>query len=458
MQNENINKRKILLELGDIIQIVSPNNTEIHNHNYLIDYIDNYKIKAISISNLSTYIFNFNEDGNFSDESIEYINLLSRSSETGFVKQNKLEKGTWIILDIGGDYPDKITGEITNTEEDMIEITTHPDLETVFIDFAYKGIPENLPLNSITITTKPSVLKNIDSLSLVKNEMEKGNIDEIPTKELATIEMLDNGESVINIPEETSYDNIFIDDLKKLYSESNNLIFGKKLDPVKQYIEVPENEQRYDITTQVNDIIDDFFSNIPIHKRTPKIKKNIHNLITKFVELREQFSKFDSNNTIYDINLKTAFYKPLVDSYEKLKLDLKWIIPVVSNIKNIYVPNDFMQSNDTIYNEQNGLEELINLNNKYYKQKQSNITYKYILNTIHNSFRPVTSPDDFNNVIFNSEINDNFTALVDNLPSFKSTTVHKGSLRLQSFVFQKYIKGDFRERALSQENEYGITW
>lgn len=442
MQNENINKRKMLLELGDIIQIIAPNNSEIHNHNFYIDYIDNLKIKAISISNVSTYIFNFNENGELSDESIESINLLSRSSETGFVKQNKLEKGIWIILDIGGDYPQKITGEITNTEEDMIEITTHPDLDTVFIDFAYKGIPENLPLNSITITSKPSVLKNIESLSLVKTEMENGNIHEIPTQELATTEMLDNGESIINIPEETSYDNIVIEDLQKLYSESNNLIFGKKLDPVKQYIEVPENEQRYDINTQVNDIIDEFFSNVPIYKRTPEIKKHIHNLITKFVELREEYSKFDSNNTIYDINLKTAFYKPLVKSYENLNCNLKWIMPVVATTKNIYVPNEFMQSNDTVYNEQNGLEDLINLDNKYYKQKQSNITYKYLLNTIHNSFKPVNAPNDLNGIIFNSEINDDFTSLVDNLPNFKSTTVHKEKLRLQSFVFQKYIKGE----------------
>ena len=35
MQNENINKRKMLLELGDIIQIIAPNNSEIHNHNFL---------------------------------------------------------------------------------------------------------------------------------------------------------------------------------------------------------------------------------------------------------------------------------------------------------------------------------------------------------------------------------------------------------------------------------------
>ena len=58
------------------------------------------------------------------------ITLLSRSEETGYAKQNLITyqiHGS--ILHIGGEVPTIITGQITNLEEDMIEITTFPDLK-----------------------------------------------------------------------------------------------------------------------------------------------------------------------------------------------------------------------------------------------------------------------------------------------------------------------------------------
>ena len=453
MQN-NYNDKGILLELGDIIEFNAPSNSDIHNHNFYINYIDLQKMKVISLSDNSNYVFNFNEDGRLSDESIESINLLSRSAVKGYIKQNNIELHNWINIYFGGDYPSIVTGEITSIEEDMLEITTYPDLEIIFIDFGYSGIPENIPIDSISITNKPESLKHLQSLSLVKDEIDNGNLDEIPSEEPATIEIYDNGDSIVNIPEETSYDSNIQDELVKSYAESNNIIFGKKLDPVKMYVEVPDEEQRFDIQTQVNDLMDDLISIVPNEKKTILFKKKIHNLITRFKELRQAFSKFDSNNTIYDIQTNTATHKPLVKSYENLNKHLNWIIPIVTLTKNICIPNINMNSNDTNYQERNGLNDLINLQTKYYKQKQSNIDYRYMLNTIHNTFTPFINPsdDNLNNVIYQGNINDSFNALIDNLYLLKSSAVEQGQVKIKPFQFQNFILGSSYLREIYSNN------
>ena len=42
-----------------------------------------------------------------------------------------------------------INGEITDLEEDMIEVSIWPNKEKIYIDFAYKGIPDELPIEYI---------------------------------------------------------------------------------------------------------------------------------------------------------------------------------------------------------------------------------------------------------------------------------------------------------------------
>ena len=68
------------------------------------------------------------------------------------IKQNDIEVGQWLNLHFGGDFPAIFTTQVTSIEEDMIELTKYPDLEVIYIDFEYKGIPEKLPIESIIIT------------------------------------------------------------------------------------------------------------------------------------------------------------------------------------------------------------------------------------------------------------------------------------------------------------------
>ena len=127
---------KVKLQLGDIIEVISPNDSEIHNKVYYIEYIDDDKLRLEEADGSEVMLTL--TDGQLDNESIESIIIKSRAKESGYARQNNLIIGVWVDVFFNGDLPLTITGKITNLEEDRVEITTYPDNDVVFIDFEYK--------------------------------------------------------------------------------------------------------------------------------------------------------------------------------------------------------------------------------------------------------------------------------------------------------------------------------
>jgi tetratricopeptide (TPR) repeat protein len=143
------------LQLGDIIRIMSPTHQKVHEHMFFVEYASSRKINLIDADTLEMMVLQLDATGNIMDESITSIHLLSRAEHEGFARQNDLVVSTWVDIRFGGDSPAIITGMITNLESDMIEIRTYPEDETIYIDFGYMGIPENLPIEEIKIRAPP---------------------------------------------------------------------------------------------------------------------------------------------------------------------------------------------------------------------------------------------------------------------------------------------------------------
>ena len=121
----------------------------------------------------------FITDGKLNDESIIDISLLSRDEKAGYARQNGLLPETWIDIYFSGDVPTVITGLITNLEEDMIEIRTFPDNETIYIDFGYKGVPKNIPISKILIREKPEQLIEQSRLE----DLQKRDLEDVQREE-----------------------------------------------------------------------------------------------------------------------------------------------------------------------------------------------------------------------------------------------------------------------------------
>ena len=146
------------LGLGDIIKFIAPQNDEINDKIFYISYIDNNKINFINED--KNIIIKIEPDGQLEEKSIETIEILSKPEFKGYAKQNNLIINTWVSIYFEGELPMMINGIITDLENDMIEIKTYPQEEYIYIDFEYKGIPEDLPIKSITIIENPTEKKN----------------------------------------------------------------------------------------------------------------------------------------------------------------------------------------------------------------------------------------------------------------------------------------------------------
>ena len=151
---------QLTLQLGDIIRIVSPKESKFHEQTFYINYYDPKELlEIIHTSSLAIHQIKI-ENGILLNNHIEKIVILDRSVHKGFARQNGLIPGSWVELEFGGDVRILITAQVTHLEEDMIQLTTFPEENILYIDFAYKGIPKHIPLKQICLTKKPLSYKS----------------------------------------------------------------------------------------------------------------------------------------------------------------------------------------------------------------------------------------------------------------------------------------------------------
>jgi hypothetical protein len=457
-ESTNINKKKqIVLQLGDVIRIKDPLNEKFDNNTFYIIYIDNTKIKLINVDSLEQLQIQINGKGVLGDGTIETIVLLSRNPYPGFAMQNGLVPSKWINIVFGGDIPAIITGEITNLEQDMIEVKTYPENETIYINFDYKGIPEDIPIEAITIRDKPEEPKDShkgeEGISL---EEEKEGREEREMPELEKdLSYMNANELQLDVP---------ISDVKNKIREfivrADQIKFGKEeLGSVKQLIDVDSERQRYSIETQTSDLLDDMLSTIPNAQRTPRVLNNIHTMIERFKQLREKFSSFDEYGNVKSFTINEADYKPLVENLMNFNTNLYWILPVVKNIKKIYndlnesdwnkmqrqenseekEDNDYEQYN--IYSDLNKMDEIVR---KYKSSSASDENNKY--SSLYIDLDPYFTPfskmdDESKDIIYETQIKENINVIINNLENFYSSVVSNNNVSTKRYLIQKYNLG-----------------
>jgi hypothetical protein len=446
LQTRNLSPDKpdtnITLEFGDIIEIIAPTNPEIHEMSALITYIDNEKIRMVDVTNYQHYKINITEEGTLSDESIIQINLLSRSEEKGYARQNNLLPRTWIDIHFGGEIPAIITGQISNLEEDMIEITTFPELKTIYVNFAYKGIPENIPIEKIMIRNQPAIVK-VPTLSMLKANLEDGEMYD-PENDLATIEYTESGETMITIPKGAQAEKNIRDELHEMYMESTGIIFGEKLGEITQLVEIPEGNQRFGIDIQVNDLMDELLSTIPNSQRNKLVLDNIHLLIERYKQLRAMYSKFDKNDNVYDIKELGAAHKPLIEHIEKMDKKLQWIVPVVTNRRKLYDIDISIENPEIIIEKSgNSLRTIESKQQEYYKNnsKDPSVQYDSMHDRIQKTLTPFEPPLHKETYLHTTNVLAGIDSIVDNLEEFYSTVYNNNNISRRQYVIQRYTLG-----------------
>lgn len=427
---ENQEKRlKVGLSLSDVIEIFSPDNQVLNNQKFIIDYIDPNKIKLVNIEDFTNYQLNI-KNGNISDKSIKNIKILSRDSNKGYAMQNKLLPNTWINLHIGGDTPAIIIAEITNLENDMIELKTFPDNEILYINFNYSGLPENIPIELIEKREKPEVIQDhiIDKPEIALDETNMDNLEQTE----------DDVESDTQVTQ--SLPNVK-DVLKEFIISADEIQRLQILPPVKTSEEVDESKKRFSVQVQTNNLLDELLSKVPDNKRTDEVLNNIHTIIERFKQLRSEFIKFDENEEIVE---DLVSYKPLVDNLLSFKKKLNWIIPVVKNMKKLY--NVSSTSVDVIpENLGIDLNEIVNIINNYKSNNNPNSlnAYSDLIYRLNPYFTPFEDLNyEYNDeIIHNVSIQNEVECVLNNLNNFYSSVAENDIIKSTKFVIQKYELG-----------------
>jgi len=449
-KEEEFKKTDMTLQLGDIIEIRAPSNELLHENTFFIDYINERRIVLIDVGSLEETQLNKDlETGIFTDESIEQIILLSRSDTMGYARQNNLIPGAWIEIYINGDVSTIITGEITSLEEDQIEIKTIPELDVIYIDFEYKGLPDNIPIKKIVIRDKPSGYDFIEGEEIQSS------------KEISIephIEYLETGEAIIHTEEEAEEQENILELLRQEIAKSKEIIFGEDLEEVEQMVELPENQRRYGIDLQTTTLLDELLSTIPVSKRNTNVMTKIHTLISRYRELRNQYSIFDENGEVKNFNRNNAqLHKPIIKTIQEQSTKISWILPVVGLKKKVYVS---LEEKDNIHETDietfvidEVLKEESNIKqNMYFNDRAVSDESKYykLYQQLADYMEPFKDPLDHPCYLNKSAVKTNLESIVDNYDDFNSSVICEDELIKRRYVIQKYDMGLNRRRLQRQ--------
>ena len=442
------------LKLGDIIQIEAKNQ-DLNNRVFVIDYLDAEKLRLIDAETMLPRTLTINsETGSFSDESISNINILDHASELGYARQNGLLPNTWIDIYFGGEHPTIITGRISNLEdgEDMIELTTTPDNEVIYIDFGFKGLPEHLPIERINIRPPP-ISGAIASESLIGAtsgidepvEMSEGTdpFDDELAPPIQTV--------AIAVPEVRNA-------IAAMLHDADEIMASQAVQEFSFMVDVPAERKRYSLESQTNDMLNALLSDIPASRRTDAVLNNIHAIITRFKQLREQFSTFDRSGNAHVPLMHGPDHRPLIDSLRKLNQRLHWILPVAVNRKKTYV-NEAASVPEELSLSLSPKEDVVQITmaNTLTEQSELYASYKnggdkyatYINKLSTTQLTPFELPEHEEDFLISEAVRDNLTAVIDNLGQLESSVVAGEELKTRRFVMQRYNLGLSRLNATS---------
>ena len=433
--NETPVENKVDLQLQDIIEINAPSNEILNEKQFVITYISIDKIKLCNVETLEYTTLIIDEDGNLHDESIESLNLISRASSDSFAIQNNLIPDKWVDIHFGGDVPEVITGEITSLENDMIEIRLFPNNEIIYIDFAYKGIPEDLPINKINVRSPPESSRVVTDIpSLEERDTADRATTGVPIEEMELY------------PEEEVDSSVDIKErIKEFFVADDDISFGEDLEEIIQEVRVDEDKIRFSVENQTNDLLNDMLSTIPNSNRTQTVLSSLHKMIERYRQVRRMYSDFDSYGNAIMPKVKTADYKPLIQYLKDFNKKLYWILPIVKNTKKLYdvSSEEVIAYSDVMpltlaeqrFKEESAINSFYNTSSV---ETTENNKYIYLLKELNPLLQKHTDPLSEEDLLVLKETNDNIIALVDNLGDYYSSISKNDNIKRRKFLLDTY--------------------
>jgi len=424
---------KIFLTLGDIIEIISPKNKELNNQIFFIEYIDETTMKLVN--ELHEYTLEISNK-KLTNESIETIKIISRADSPSYAVQHDLVIDQWIMITLANEYV--IQGQIVDLQNDCIEVKVVDEENPIYIDFAYKGIPPDLSIESIEIIEPPEEKEE-------EKEVQEESVEE-------EVELEEDGEEWEQLPAK---------DLKKEIIETDLEIQFGDIEEVQVLIDLDDKSKRYQVDIQTNDLLENMLNDLPMEKRSFNELNKIHTMIERFVQLRKEYATVNKYNHVTGFRKIDKDWKPLKESLLHLEKHLYWIIPVGENIKKIYLTQDdddeeeVSKLNVTILDIFNSLD----LTNEYFAQYNSvaGIENKYDelyskLNPLFTPFENISHKEQRQEYIVNHPVETNMDIILQ-----KHNAYFKDKIKSVPFFFERYNTGLRRLKTILSKGSRLIT-
>lgn len=382
METIKKSRSKNQLYYGDIILIISPENPFLHKKYFFINYIGKESIELIEKSSFTKQSIGIDEqEGTLSDETIQQIKIVHRNEKKGFARQNNLLPGTFIEILFNTKIKKIITGKIINLEEDMIEVNVLDTGNSIFIDFAYRGLPPQYKIDRIKILN-PSDFESINENNVNIEQEEKG-------------EELNETGKIFDY--ENNNNNL---------SNIENINFGENVEFTETInVQISENDYRYTLKEQKESLLNDLLSSISTKDRSKRKIEKINKITNRFEQIILDYSNLNSNgnlvkNDFYDKDL--PFYLN-EDHNKNFKKSLHFVIPCIKEIQKVY----YLNTEDQEDEEEDNLDQLqleypyLNLKSSFkrefidFNEKITTFTsedidnnYNYYLNTLNDYLKP----------------------------------------------------------------------
>jgi hypothetical protein len=210
--------------------------------------------------------------------------------------------------------------------------------------------------------------------------------------------------------------------------------------------EVPSSQRIVSETKQYDDLLENIISSVPKSRRTDATLNGIHRGIERFFQLRKEYSLFDKNGVPKIPRALNEYDKPSVIHIQNLDTKLQWVLPVVENIKKLYVTGDDAIGVNTV----NGIydfEEQILEQKKLYPDK--NEPYNHMIMEDMNSYltpfeNPKQNPDN-KYVMQNKSVSTTILTLSTNndtiVSSKKGSSLASTGQTVQTYIDRAYNLG-----------------
>lgn len=440
---------RVEVRLGDIIEIEAPTDSGLDGKQVIVVYADPSVLKVIVPGDDEEIDIPITEDGRFRNEAISGIALLSRAEEPGYARQNNLVPGAWIDMHFGGDVPEVVTGKITNLDEDMIELSVVGMDDPIYIDFAYRGVPEELSIERIVHRPAPKIAQEEQAREGQAQEAQaqEGQAQEGQAQEAQAQEGQAQEDDMPNDDEYDAPPSDAPERVREILIEADQIQIGPQLEEITQEVSVPESKQRFGIEKQTNDMLDEMLSSVPNQDRTVGVLNAIHTEIERYKQLRTEFSVFDSLGNALMPAKQGAEYKPLVKSLLSLNQKLFWLLPVVRETRKLYDINaDEIDESDDV--DAVTLAEVRVAENAIISNYDENVIpdgdngYAYLVRALRPYLTPFSLPARPDLCMISEHVAAPMCAVVDNLGDFQSSVARGSAITKKRFYLQNYTMGE----------------